>query len=287
MEIFKRVDETIREKRLDKVLASLFPEISRRKLRNLIGQGAVYLNGKRCLISSKMVCPKDTIKLVLKERRETKDFKEIETIYDSEDFIAINKPPFLSTVPNRGEIFSAQYMVSKLKKIDLKQIHPVNRLDSPVSGVILFSINENATKHIEKLKMENKIEKIYYAIVRGELKEDKGIIKTPLYVSSDLTFPTNKGKESITMYEVIKNNENFYLLRVIPITGRRHQIRAHLKSIGAPIVGDRKYGEKPYLSQRPLLHCKNIKFVGLKGELIDIEGKFFTDFQEFEEKLLG
>lgn len=286
VELNAKVDGTNAKDRLDKVLSKLFPFISRRKSRVLIDKGSVYLNGKRCLISSKIVNQGDKLKVVLDKEDEPKKIEEISILYEDENFIALNKPPFLPSIPTKTDIKSALHFVSRMKKIGLKDIHIVNRLDTPVSGVVLFALSIDSAHFIENLKEKNKIEKIYLAIVKGEIEKKEGSVEIPLKFTEGYAFPSEAGKKSVTRYEVLKSSKGFSLLKVIPLTGRMHQIRVHLKEIGFPIVGDRKYGEKPFLAQMPLLHCFKISFIDKNGRKIEIEGKPFNEFEKFQKELL-
>ncbi len=285
-ELVAKVDISIAKERLDKVLSKLFPEISRRKSRVLIDKGSVYLNGKRCLISSKIVNQGDTLKLVLDKEDEEKKIEEISILYEDENFIALNKPPFLPSIPTKTDIKSALHFVSRMKNTGLKDIHIVNRLDTPVSGVVLFALSKDSARFIENLKEKNEIEKIYLAIVKGEIEKKEGSIEIPLKFTGNYAFPSDSGKKSVTKYEVLKTSKAFSLLKIVPLTGRMHQIRVHLKEIGFPIVGDRKYGDKPFLSQMPLLHCFKMVFIDKNGKKIEIEGKPFKEFEKFQKKFL-
>lgn len=285
---FKRkIGEELQGERLDKALSSLLESCSRRKCRKMIEEGAVYINGKRCLKLSRIVSGGDCLEVYFSKVEEENNAKILEVIFDNYGFVAVNKPPFLPSVPTKSQIHSAQSIIAKTKNMNLKDIHPANRLDTPVSGVLLFALNKESAKTIERLKAENRIEKKYFAWVNGVPSQEEGKIDFPILTKGDTSFIDPKGKESSTFYRTIKSVFNFSLIEVSPITGRMHQIRVHLKEAGFPIVGDRKYGKEPFFSQRPLLHCKRISFSLEEDKMIVIESNLPEDFLIFEKGLNG
>jgi 23S rRNA pseudouridine1911/1915/1917 synthase len=280
------VPENLEGERLDKALKELVPDISRRKMRTLIEKGAVYLNEKRCAKLSKMVKTGDKVKIV--ENDDDADpvsepVIQLQIIYDEGGLLAVNKPPLLASVPTQTGLRSAQHSAALFKNLKLKDIHPVNRLDLPVSGVLLFTVDIEATKKLEELKAGNLIKKSYLTWVKGELKEKEGMISYPLSARKGTAYVDSQGKESTTLYKVMKITSGFSLLEVNPQTGRMHQIRVHLKEIGFPIVGDRKYGSAPFLGKRPLLHCSSVSFPSFENDkTITIEAPLPGDFDEFQ-----
>jgi len=277
-----KIGENCAGERLDKAITILFPSLSRREGRRLISAGSVYLNGKRCLRLSKFVKKGDFIE-ILTEKKDKADFDEkIEILFDDFGLIAVNKPPFLPSVPTKTEIFSAQNIVAKIKQLNIKEVHPVTRLDTPVSGLLLFAYQKETIKQIETLKTKNLIQKTYFAWVEGIPNKKEGKIELNISSKNGIAFVDEKGKEAVTFYKTLKTVNGFSLLEIKPITGRMHQIRVHLKEAGFPIVGDRKYGNVPYNSDRPLLHCARISFALEKQ--IFLEAKVWKDFLSFEEK---
>ncbi|MFB3851271.1 MAG: pseudouridine synthase [Acidobacteriota bacterium] len=280
-----KVDKALDGERIDKALSTLFSNFSRRLCRKMIEEGAVYINGKRCLKLSKSVSEGDELKIILSEKKIEKKEIDLEVVYDNYGFLAVNKPPFLPSVPTRSNLHSAHSILSKMKKIAIKDIHPVNRLDTPVSGVLLFACEKESIKEIELLKSQNKIDKTYLAWVAGVPSEKEGRIDFPLTSHNGSAFVDVNGKESVTLFKVIKTLKGFSLLELKPLTGRMHQIRVHLKEKGFPIVGDRKYGVEPQKSPRALLHCLKICFSLERQGQIEIEAKIPQDFLSFEKDL--
>ena len=280
---FRKIGETHSGERLDKALSSLLPSFSRREWRRLISKGSVYLNGKRCLKLSKILKKGDLVEILLNNKKK-KEEEPFEIIFDEFGLIAVNKPPFLSSVPTKTEIYSAQTIVAKEKGLDLREVHPVNRLDKPVSGLLLFAYKKDTARKIELLKKENLIEKVYFAWVAGVPPQKEGKIEFTISAIKGTAYIDSKGKESITIYKTIKNVKEFSFLEIRPITGRMHQIRLHLKEAGFPIVGDKKYSHYSNNWCRPLLHCSKISFFLEKN--IVIEARIWDDFTLFEKEIM-
>lgn len=280
----KKVEETYSGERLDKAITFIFPSFSRREFRRLISKGSVYLNGRRCLKLSKILKKGDLVEILLDNKKEiVVEEEQLEVLFDDVGLIAVNKPPFLSSVPSKSEIYSVQAIVAKQKGLEIKKVHPVNRLDRPVSGVLLFAYEKETTRNIELLKRENLIEKVYFAWVEGILTQKEGKIDFAISAKKGTAYIDSEGKESITIYKTIKNIKGFSFIEIRPLTGRMHQIRLHLKEAGFPIVGDKKYGHSSYKWNRPLLHCAKLSFF-LKKNIV-IEARIWDDFTLFEEEI--
>lgn len=290
METEFAVPEKLDGERLDKVLTELAPGFSRRKIRAAIGKGSVYLNDRRCLKVSRTVRTGDRIRIAEEAdtERVVQEESVIEVIYDADGLVAVNKPPLCPSTPTRESLRSAQQFVAGLKKERMADVHPVNRLDLPVSGVLIFACGRETAAEMERLKAGSMIEKTYIAWVKGTPGENSGKIDVPISSERGRAFADPCGKPSITFFKVLRVAGEFSLLEVNPVTGRFHQIRAHLKIAGFPIVGDRKYGEAPYPAKRPLLHCLRISFPLPQGsKVLSLEAPPPLDFEEFRRPLAG
>lgn len=165
----------------------------------------------------------------------------------------------------------------------------VHRLDKNTSGVILAARNQKYFEYLKELFQTGQIKKTYLALVWGKTEPKIGVIKKPISIKSGTVKRTvwsgRSEKEAITEYRVIRliklkvnktNKEKeqvFSLVEVMPKTGRTHQIRVHLASIGHPIVGDSLYGPKdnPFDLKRQFLHAESIEFTAENGKRIKIE----------------
>ncbi|MEK7193897.1 MAG: RluA family pseudouridine synthase [Patescibacteria group bacterium] len=233
-------------------------------------------------------------------------------LYEDRNFLAINKPAGLLVHPIKiegvrlkvkDETTLVDWLIKKypeIKKVgDLPagrqatQIRPgiVHRLDKDTSGVILAARNQRYFEYLKKLFQTGQIKKIYLALVWGKLEPRKGIIEKPIKIKAGSVKRTvwqgKDEKKAVTEYRVLKYfryNKSFTivnkvlyfsLLRVMPKTGRTHQIRVHLASIGHPIVGDSLYGpkENSFGLKRQFLHAESLEFSAEDGRRIKIEAE--------------
>ncbi len=249
-------------------------------------------------------------------------------IYKDKNFLAVNKPAGMLT----HQVSGVKYQVSRekiltdllvekypeIKKVgdssvisgQANQFRPgiVHRLDKDTSGVILIARNQDYFEYLKKLFQEHKIKKTYLALVWGKLEPKIGIIKKPISLKTGTIKRTIwKGgltKEAITEYRVkkylkfksyeTKSRKIYSLVEIMPKTGRTHQIRVHLASIGHPIVGDSVYGPKdhkgklsvsygasnPFGLTRQFLHAESLEFNIADGKRIKIEADLPEDLQK-------
>lgn len=187
----------------------------------------------------------------------------LDIIYEDESIIVINKPNGLLSVPGRA----AEHHDSIMSRIlrDKKFAESVHRLDMATSGVIVVALTKIAERELKRQFREREPSKTYQARVFGHLEKNEGLIDLPLICDWDYR-PKQKvcfetGKSAQTRYEVIsRNQDNTSDVALFPITGRSHQLRVHLMSIGHPILGDRFYAHESALdmSSRLLLHARSL-----------------------------
>lgn len=189
-------------------------------------------------------------------------YHEVDVLYEDEHLIVFNKPANMDTHPNTLEQTNtlanaaAFYLQAKGEQRKIKHVH---RLDRDTTGAILFAKHALAGSILDKMLEERSIKRTYFALVHGQLKRKKGTIQEP--IGRDRHHPTKRrvsasGQPAITHYELLEYNskQNLSLIQCQLDTGRTHQIRVHLSSIGHPIVGDKLYGGKP-LFERQALHA--------------------------------
>ncbi|MGB9847811.1 MAG: RluA family pseudouridine synthase [Minisyncoccia bacterium] len=222
--------------------------------------------------------------------------EKIKIIFENEDFLVVNKPNgLLVHSAKKDEKTLVDWLLNrypKIKDVGEDRTRPgiVHRLDRETSGLLLVAKNQKAFEYFKKLFQEHQIKKGYLALVYGEFKNKKGIIDKPIgIVSSSIKRSTaakkmKELKEAITEYEVVDSwefeGEKYSLLKVFPKTGRTHQIRVHLSSIGHPIVGDKIYGRKKNdLSPRLFLHAYFLEFKAPNGTVLHLESDLPQDLE--------
>ena len=163
-------------------------------------------------------------------------------IFENEDYLAINKPSGLLTIPDREQALSLKDMLSK----KYGKIFTVHRLDRDTSGLILFAKNESTHKYLSGIFESREVEKYYLGVVKGCPEKKEGIIEAAISehpLNKGMMVVHAKGKPSTTSYEVIDPSRSYSLVLFRLHTGRTHQIRLHAKHIGHPIACDDLYGD--------------------------------------------
>lgn len=189
---------------------------------------------------------------------------ELPILYVDDDCIVINKPVGLLT-HSKGAFNPEATVASFIKSRtnfsgDSNRDGIVHRLDRATSGVIICAKNQEALSWLQKQFSARKAKKTYIAVVSGQLKEPEAIIDMPIERNpkDPKTFRSGpNGKHAITHYKVLGQNGKYCLLELQPTTGRTHQLRVHLASIGDAIVGDQLYGGESY--KRLLLHAHKLE----------------------------
>src|SRR3989344_5315199 len=218
-------------------------------------------------------------------------------VYEDNNILIINKPSGLITHPKNTEDKQESvtgWLVEKypeIKTVGEDPLRPglVHRLDKDTSGLLVIAKNQDSFLYLKNLFQERKIQKFYLALVSGRPKESKGIIDAPMGrigMKRTTQVRGNKKlkdkKEAVTEYDTIKNFRDFTLLEVSPHTGRTHQIRVHLKSIGNPVAGDPLYGHKSSKEpSRLFLHAYKLQFVSPDGKALAIEAGLPKELQNF------
>ncbi len=208
-------------------------------------------------------------------------------IYEDNDFIVINKPIGLVTVStgHQGEFTAHKMMNCYIKNTDINNnAYVVHRLDRDTSGVLLFSKKEDLKNALQADWSSLITIREYIAIVEGKLNEKSGEIHSWLKQTKTLlVYSSNKrgdGLEAITKYTVMKENEKYTMLDIHLETGRKNQIRVHMKDIGHSIIGDKKYGAEMDPIRRLGLHASKLELIHpLSGKVFCFEAPVPESFE--------
>ena len=229
------------------------------------------------------------------------DFSDL-VIFENDDFLVVNKPPFLATLDER--VGGAPNML-RLAREQHDDIQAAHRLDRETSGALAFAKNPAAYRHLAMQFEGRTVSKQYHAVVWGTPQLDNVLVQRNIETTSrGKARLAYKGKEAETRFTTLATYARHALVLAEPITGRMHQIRLHLQYLQAPIVGDTAYGgedfflsslkkkfnmkdgetEQPFI-KRFALHALRLRFAGLDGAEISVEAPYPKDFRVLVEVL--
>lgn len=217
-------------------------------------------------------------------------------LYEDDDYIVINKPPYISSLEDRNDDIN----ILRLSKKYHEAAQLCHRLDKDTSGALIISKNQNAFKFMNQQFESRSIEKEYHAVSDGlhdfrDLRIEKPLSVLPKGI---VKIDMQNGKRSVTIVSSMKAFKRHTLINCKPFTGRMHQIRVHLEYLKAPVTGDVTYGGKPFylssikrnykigkfaeehpLIQRLALHAYRIKFKLLRGDYKEVIAPYPKDFR--------
>ena len=267
--------------RLDKFVSGFTHEISRTLVQRLIDENLILVNEKSTKPGYKLK-DKDVIYISLPDLKEQKAKPEnikLDVVFEDKDLIVINKPQGMITHPTSGVytgtlvnvlLYHCKDSLSGINGVLRPGI--VHRLDKDTSGLIIVCKNDFSHREIANQIKERKLKRHYLALVCGKVQYDKGTINKPIgrhKTQRHKMAVVERGRQAITRFKVLKRLEKYTLLECTLETGRTHQIRVHMASIGHPILGDKTYGKKNDPISEMMLHAYKLVFThpGNKKEI--------------------
>lgn len=212
---------------------------------------------------------------------------DIPILLETTGLIAVDKPEGVASIPERGG--TGDDLLSILSRQTGMRLFVVHRLDKGVTGVIIFAKNAESHKFLNDQFAGRTTKKRYLALVQGVMKDDEGTVEAPLrkFGSGRMGVDAAEGLPSVTRYKVMERFPCYTLLSVHPLTGRRHQIRVHLYSLGHPVVGDRLYGDRRLQNpfDRIMLHARELEIEAEPGKPVLIEARLPASFTSVVERV--
>ena len=269
-------DEEQKNLRIDKFLSEQLPDQSRSYLQKLLKEGNVTVNEKTVKANYKVQLS-DTVKLELPEPECPDILPEdipLDILYEDEDVLIINKPKGMVVHPSAGHythtvvnavMFHCKEHLSGINGVMRPGI--VHRIDMDTTGSLIVCKNDESHVFIAEQIKEHSVNRRYRGIVYGVVKEEEGTVNAPIgrhpIERKKMAINEKNGKPAITHYKVLERFERYTYMEFKLETGRTHQIRVHMASIGHPLLGDTLYssGRSPYKLQGQTLHAMTIGFI--------------------------
>ena len=287
--------------RIDKYLSEQLEDMTRSLIQKLIKENMVRVNGMAVKSNFKLSAS-DQIEVEIPELKEPDILPEnipLDILYEDQDILVVNKPKGMVVHPAPGHYTGT--LVNAIMyhcKDNLSGINGVlrpgivHRIDMDTTGSLLICKNDRAHQALAEQLKEHSITRKYHAIVHGRLKEDEGTIDKPIgrhpIDRKKMSVHCTNGREAITHYRVLKRFQQFTYIECQLETGRTHQIRVHMSSIGHPILGDQIYGPAkcPYKLQGQTLHAKVLGITHpITGEYMEFDAPLPDYFQALLEKM--
>ena len=287
--------------RIDKYLAESLPDISRSYLQKLFRDGEIRMNGKAVKASAKTLAGAEIV-FAIPEPEEPEILPEdipLDILYEDSDVILINKPKDMVVHPAAGHytgtlvnglMYHCREGLSGINGVLRPGI--VHRIDKDTTGVLVVCKNDRAHNGLAEQLAEHSITRKYRAIVCGNLKEDEGTVDAPLgrhpQDRKKMAIVRSGGKRAVTHYRVLERFGKYTYIECQLETGRTHQIRVHMASLGHPLLGDEVYGrgKSPFKLEGQTLHAMVLGFIHpTTGEYMEFQAPLPEYFEKLLEKL--
>ena len=306
--VIKKISSEYSGQRLDSVIAKLFPDFSRSKLKSWLDSGAIFINDVPLIKPSKKVNGGEEVKILIKKEKlisaEPQNI-QFEVKHKSKDFLIVDKKAGMVVHPGAGNhqntlLNALLFKFPELEKLPRAGI--IHRLDKETSGLMIIARNQNSYKNLSEQISKRLVKRTYQAFAVGNISRS-GKIEEPVGRhprNRQKQSVTEKGKYALTRYSVLKKYGNYTHLEVNLETGRTHQIRVHMSHIGFPLIGDVLYGRKKRFAKstnydlreviekfpRQALHASNLVFKDIdSGNEVSFESSLPKDLMDLKKNL--
>ena len=294
--------ETENDIRIDKYLAQEMPDLSRSHIQKLIKDGNIIVNQKPVKANYRLSFD-DMVEVTIPELKEPEIEAEnipLDILYEDADIIIVNKPKQMVVHPAPGHYSGTlvnalmYHCGSELSGINgVMRPGIVHRIDMDTTGSLLVCKNDMAHQHLAAQLKEHSIKRVYEAVVHGNIKEDAGTVNAPIgrhpVDRKKMSTHAKQSRDAVTHYKVLNRFGNYTYIQCELETGRTHQIRVHMASIGHPLVGDMVYGPakcpfRDLVGQT--LHAKTLGIIHPRtGEYLEVNAPLPQYFTELLDKL--
>lgn len=254
-------------KELMTFLMEKMPDQSRNKIKSLLTFGQILVDGQVVKQYDHLLQQGQEVTVNWSLVRGHKEYEALSILYEDAELIVVEKPAGILTIGTDKEKERTLYhqLMNHVRRTNIKnRVYIVHRLDQDTSGLLLFAKNEEVKKLLQSRWRELIVERTYLALVEGQVRKREGTLKSWLLeTKTKLMYSSSKpgaGSEAITRYKVLKSSAHGSFLEIHLETGRKNQIRVHMKDIGHSILGDRKYGAKTNPIGRMALHAHVLSF---------------------------
>lgn len=256
------------ESRLMEFLIKSMPDRKRQSIKDMLRHGSVMVNETVTSQFDTPLNPGDTVRVNLTRSFPVFSNPRLKIVYEDDDIIVVNKGYGLLSMGNDKIKDGTAYSILRgyLKEKDPRnKIFIVHRLDRDTSGLMMFAKTPEAKDAMQHNWNNMVLERRYVCVVEGKMEEAEGTVRSYLAETSQFevysTQNPDEGQLAVTRYRTLKTGGGYSLLEVSLDTGRKNQIRVHMKDLGHPIAGDRKYGAKSSPIHRLALHAMTLRFV--------------------------
>lgn len=293
------IDQDNQSTRIDSVLSLLLPDTSRSFIQKLIEDGNLTVNGKSCTKKKYLTIAGDRVELRIPEPEQLKIEAEnipLEIVYEDDDVLVVNKPKGMVVHPAVGNytgtlVNAVMYHCGERLSSINGVIRPgiVHRIDKDTSGLLVVAKDDETHRALSEKMSRHDILREYHAVVYGNLKEDSGFVEASIGRDKNdrkkMAVTDQNAKYAYTEWRVLERFGNFTYIACRLKTGRTHQIRVHMASIGHPLAGDPVYGPRSCITE---LHgqCLHAKMLGFEHPATGQWMEFDSDLPPYFEKYL-